>query len=683
MRRPPARLRGLLAAAVAAWLPLTGGAAEPAAWAIKDAPFRAVLRLRQPPLFPEAGVAIEVPEFGQTQEDLRDVVLTDAQGVSLPVGVVWRGAGDRLLLVAGALAAGKDYFLYFGGGRRTGEFWLPKLGLLMETRRLPLNAGFDSWETMERNWRAVPAADGVGFVDTIYAGENPFGDSLNFMTHYSGYLHTKGLAHLYLYTLSSDASFVLVDDAYQFGWPGQHSPAANADTVPGKEVPCSSEWTKIDYYQAKGGGGGPPAMVLGWERDKRFETVPASEWLHPGTSAVAAIEQAHGEPVPFVSFLVHSYIAYGGYWYYDTQCWAPPEGLQGWSVRWTFDDGETFEGTSCRRVLTGPAPHTVTVTLTRGNEVLRGKRRIAFTGDMRRANVNDSSDVEWYVSLLKGETPSPFGGSSQPDFLFLRDFGDATTLGRFAGTWLKENLSPANPLWIDAEVAHLRYLAQSDPQRALDELHALAPETQRDEAAWLDPLEMELLVFCRRDPGGEFRIRQIALKNAGAPLARVADVRLGDLYRLLGKYKEAAAQYLSIQKRSTDDSESRKLPAQDRAYSITIDDFIQSGHRDAAERKLGEWEFRHPMAKLDTDFLLLRARAWMLFGRWKEALVEIDSFEKMQADSPYEIDAEFYRARVLYETEQKEAARKIWTGLAKNYPKSPLAQRSLQWAAKP
>jgi tetratricopeptide (TPR) repeat protein len=297
--------------------------------------------------------------------------------------------------------------------------------------------------------------------------------------------------------------------------------------------------------------------------------------------------------------------------------------------------------------------------------------------------VNDPTDVAWYVLLLKGETPSPFGGSVQPDLTFLRDFGDVETLGKFAGAWLKENISPKNPLWIDAEVAWLRYIAESDPRRALDELHKLSPETQRDCAAWLDPLELDLLVFYRRDAGAEDRIRQIALRNIGTPIEKLADVRLGDLYRLLGKYKEASAQYLSIQKTVLDESESRKLPAQDRAFSITINDFIESGHREAAESKLQEWEFRHPMAKLDTDFLLLRARTWMLFGRWQEALSEIDSFEKMQTDSPYEIDAEFYRARVLYETGQKDAARKIWTQLARDYPKNELAQKSMQWAAKP
>ena len=696
----------LAGAVLALALPLAGAAAaaDLGAWTIQNAPFRAVIRLQQPPAFPEAGVAIEVPEFGQTREDLRDVLLTDDEGRPLPIGVVWRGAGDRVLLLARALEAGKDYFLYFGGSRRMSEGWLPKIGLLMETRRLPPGTGFDSWEMLEAGWRRASEVDGVGFAPAIYSGRNPFGESVNFMTHYSGYLHTKGMSDIFLYTLSSDASFVLVDDIYQFGWPGRHSPRADAGTVPGKDVPCATEWTKIDYYQAKGGDG-EPAMVLGRRRDGNLESIPAAAWLHPGTSTVAGIEEARGRPVPLATVKVHSYIGYGGQWYYDTECSLPPEGL--WTVQWTFDDGATFTGNDCRRVIPGSAARMVTVSLTNGSEVIRGTRRIIFGGDMRRANVNDRDDLAWYVGLLKGETPLPFSGSLEADLLFLRDFGDVDTLGKFAGAWLKQNLNPTIPLWIDAEVAWLRFLAQSDPKRALAELHGLGAETRRDRAAWLDPLELELLVFYQHDAGAADRIKQIALENISSPtarmadvrldnkpemyaflqydspLARMADVRLGDLYRLLGKYQEAADQYMAVQKTIADDSERRKLPAEDRAFSITITDFIKGGFRDEALRELEMWEFRHPMAKLDTDFLLLRARTLMLFGRWKEALAEIESFEKMETDSPYEIDAEFYRARLLYEMGQKEEARKIWREIAKDYPRNELAEPSKEWAAKP
>jgi TolA-binding protein len=137
-----------------------------------------------------------------------------------------------------------------------------------------------------------------------------------------------------------------------------------------------------------------------------------------------------------------------------------------------------------------------------------------------------------------------------------------------------------------------------------------------------------------------------------------------------------------VQKSVGDESAGRKLPAQDRAYSIEIGGLIADGHRKEAEQKLNEWESKHPMAKVDSDFLVLRARLLMLLGRWKEAVMEIESFEKMQPDSPYQIEGDFYRARALFETGQKDEARKMWTEIVTKYPKHEFAQKSKEWLSK-
>ncbi len=44
------------------------------------------------------------------------------------------------------------------------EKWEPKASLLMETRRLPRRAKFDSWPDMQKTWSEATAVDGAGFV---------------------------------------------------------------------------------------------------------------------------------------------------------------------------------------------------------------------------------------------------------------------------------------------------------------------------------------------------------------------------------------------------------------------------------------------------------------------------------------------------------------------------------------
>ena len=80
---------------------------------------------------------------------------------------------------------------------------------------------------------------------------------------------------------------------------------------------------------------------------------------------------------------------------------------------------------------------------------------------------------------------------------------------------------------------------------------------------------------------------------------------------------------------------------------------------------------------------MLRARAFMWFGRWNEALAELESFQKVQPDNPFQIDAQFYLARIRYEKGSKEEARKMWNDFAQAYPRHPLASQAREWAKKP
>jgi tetratricopeptide (TPR) repeat protein len=195
--------------------------------------------------------------------------------------------------------------------------------------------------------------------------------------------------------------------------------------------------------------------------------------------------------------------------------------------------------------------------------------------------------------------------------------------------------------------------------------------------------ELDLLVFYLRDLGSVPLAEQVSFQNANNEVGKLAKIRVADLNRLLGRKKEAAALYEAVQKLVADDSQGRKFGAQDRGYSIAITELIAQGYRHDAEAKLTEWELTHPMAKLESDFLLLRGRVAMEFGRWKEALQEIDSFRQMNLDSPYQIPADFDRARALYELGRKDEAHRIWKEIATRYPKHDLAKESAVWAAKP
>jgi tetratricopeptide (TPR) repeat protein len=656
--------------------------AQSGGWVVKGAPFRAKIQILEAPKIAEAGVAVELPDFGGSRADLADAVLVDSDGVAQPLAPVWRGTGQQVILLAKDLAPGKDYAVYFGGQTaRQSQTWAPKTSLLLETRRLPAKPKIDTWPEMETTWRAAAAADGAGFVSSIYIAGNPFGPAADFASHFTGWLVTPGGGDTDFYTLSSDASFVLVNDKPALEWPGVHSPDANFKTMRSKPAACSAGFTKVDYYQAKIGGG-VSASVLGWWKNGKFEAVPKEAWLHPGTSRITKLEDARGWPLPLIGVDYNSYLGYGGNWFFDVGFSAdiPPE----WTAEWQFEDGAVISGAKCRRVLAGAASQFVTLKLRRGNDAITGTKRLNFPDNIRAASVKTPADLDFYFGLLDKEVPAQLSQSTLEAMLpLLLDFAHDDRVAGFARAWLQKKPAFSNPLWLPAQMACLRTLAQTDPRKALEEVKRIDPAARKLHAQIFSMFELDLLVFSLRDASAEDVARRIGFETRDPEVAALAKIRIGDLYRLTGRIKPAIEQYQGVQKQIADETGGRKVPAQDRAYSIAVEDLLENGLRIEASDKLRKWELGHPMAKFDSDFLLLRGKTLNAFGRWSEALVELDSFKNVQPDSPGEIAADFQRAVALDALGKADEAQQIWKDISTKYPRHELAAPSKARLAKP
>jgi len=663
-------------------LTCSGAFGQAAAWEVKGSPFRATVRLVETPKFPEAGIAIELPDFGGNRPDMSDIVLLDAQGAGLPLRPVWRGGGQRAILLASGLTAGNDYFVYFGGQTsRPPRPWEPKTSLLLETRRLPASPKIDSWPEMEKTWQSAPAVDGAGFVSSIYRAGNAFGENANFSSRFTGWLATPDGGSLVLYTLSSDASFVLVNDKLALEWPGVHGPGANLKSVKSANVAVQPGFTKIDYHQAKIGGG-DSAAVLGWQKNGKFETVPPEAWLHPGTTRILKLEDARGWPVPLISARFNSYAGYGGHWLFDVECSTdlPPD----WTAEWRFEDGAVTSGQKCGRILVGTKPQFITLTLRRGRDETTAVKRLDPPDNPREASVKNPADLENYLRLIDGEDPQRLSTSTLDAFMpLLVDFAGIRRIARVAAPWIDKKRPPADDQWFRAQMAVLQSIAQTDPRKALEKLKLVDPAARKKFAQLFSLYELELLVFSLQDPSAEDLARRIAFDFPGTETATLAKIRTGDLFRLTARIQPAIEQYRSVQKDIVDETGGRKLPAQDRALSITVESLMESGLRREAADKLREWELKHPMSKFESDFLLLRARMLNAFGRFSEALVELDSFMKIQPDSPFEIDASFHRAEALSGLGKTDEAKKIWNDISARYPNHQLAAPSKERLAKP
>jgi tetratricopeptide (TPR) repeat protein len=658
-----------------------GGRAQAADWQVKDAPFRAELKVAQPATDPAFGIAVELPEFGFGRPDMTDISLITPAGKFVPLHRLWRGEGRMSLLLAKELP--EDSLLYFGGQRNPSSAnWQGQISLLMETRQLGAAAarGFDSTHDWERAWSsAADKIDGMQFVPGIEHAGNPFGAGAAFLTKFTGVLKASGGAVTF-YTLSSDASFVEADGKSAFAWPGAHNGQANAKSLQSGSIDLTRP-VALEYRHAKFAQG-PAAMVLGWDKGGKQMPVPPAAWQHAGRADIVRIAEQRGRPVPDPQVKVHSYLGYGDAWLYDLEVSLAGGVPDDWQAAWTFGDGAVMMGKSARRILAAEESTVVSVALKKGAEGVKGTRRHLFEEPPPAASIQKPADVAHYLQLLDASDPSPLTESAlRAVFPFLKDFGDDAIVGKYAGALNARLPDAADPLWLPSLSAWLRGLAQAQPARAMEVLKKLPNDARRRHEEALGLLEMELRLYHQRDARLEELVKAFSMSQRDAPAAKRAQIRLGDYCRLEGRFDEAIRHYRSVEAALIDPKETRKLPAQDQAYSLTLTDLINAGSRDAAEAKLAEWELAHPTAKLSTDYLLLRGRMLMLFGRWQAALMEFDSFSKINPDSPYQIELDFYAAHCRANLGQQTQAKAVWKALAAKFPNHPLADKCKQLAS--
>jgi tetratricopeptide (TPR) repeat protein len=682
-------IRSSLVLGSAGWLCFVGsGRAANPPWALPDAPIRAAVKLQLAPQNPDAGLEIEVPDFGLVKPGFTGYSLLDAAGKPVPVAVVWQGQGQDTILLARDLQAEQAYELYIGG--QAGLTWSPKVSVLFETRQAPATRGqtYTSFAAVEGAWyAAAPQTEGAQFVDRIFSGDNPFGEPRFFLSHFSAYLAPLS-GDMEIFTNSTDASFILINNQLFTDWTGRPSGNALDKGLRFRKLPASTEPIKVDYYQAKDGAEQPPNMTMGWRKPGgHLELVPASAFLHAGSAAVERYEAQQGTPVPAPAIGFLSYVGFGNAFLYEVRCTLAPADLAGATVEWRFDDGAVLSGPEVTRIMSGvPGRQHVTVTARRGAASLQVVRRIGFFGPPPPEAADDKEEGpqartahQRYVQMLLRLDPTKLDAAMLAGALpLLFDSGTDAQAAAFANPWLALKPSPTDPLWLPAYSAHIRTIALTDPPAALADLAGNAPAHQVYEKQ-LSLLELEVLVFSGHHLSALARVQQLAF-TLGPETGKLGDIRVGDLYRLNGDTAHAIARYQAAQ--PPDQSAGRQMPAEDQANAMTVEDLLNSGARAEAADTLDAWELAHPMAKLTTNFLILRARLLTLYGRWREALTELEAFSSAHPDSPYAVDVDYYRARCLYQLGNQDEARKIWRDIAKNYPKSELAKPSRELADK-
>jgi tetratricopeptide (TPR) repeat protein len=653
-----------------------GAPSAPAGWNIADATFRYTFVAGNPPSLPEAGWVVEVPELGHTMPNSADVLLLDPSGKPVAVERGFRADGMKVVLVAKGLQSGQEYSVYYGGARtRAVPTWTPKPGLFLEIRRMAPGTSMDSPDSLETAWKASTSVDGAGYVSSIALNDNPFGEGSNFLSRYRGWLK-PGAMNLPLLVASCDASFLWINKKLEIAAPGLHGPVLTLSKAAKKQIPIPEQGVLVDFLHAKSGAGLASAR-LGYIRDgNQVGLFEKDQWVTPGTTERVKLEHIQFGVIPLFLVNHRDYIGWDGLWLFDSELKFAPGLPADCGVTWDFTDGGKSDKPVAERVLSGLNPIGAIATLKRGTDSLRMAFRFSMGGRVKEASINNPADLERYLRKLASEDLSKVDTEALKGFFrFAREFGTEQQTGKIAAAWIARNPDPSDPNWIIGLLARLRGTAQADPKAALAELAKIPPPLAKRFLKELALFELETRVILLKDDSAVAFAQQLLPAFVQQPeVVQTIRTRIGDLYRLQGRLKEAEEIYAAVQKTVQDESAGRKFAAQDRANAVTVGNLIDGGYRVEAEARLQLWELVHPMAKLQSDFLLLRAQAHMLFGRWGEALQEVDSFKALNPESPFQIPADFHRARALDGLGRKEEARKIWSAIVTQYPKHPLAE---------
>ena len=648
-------------------------------WAVRGAPYRVTLQASSAPEFPDAGWEIRLPDFGAGRPDMADVVLLDHAGKEIALDPVWRGPGRTLLLLAESMPPdGAAATLYFGGtSSRRMKSWSAKRSLMLETRRMPAGANPTTFAGWQEAWKKAPAVDGVAFVPLVFHGNNPFGESARFLSRYTGRIRTPDGGDIKFYTLSDDVSYVSIDGRPLLKWQKNQPPPLDPRKVPTAAARAAKGTTPVDYCHAAVDP--PGAMVLGWERAGKLDTVPPEAWVHPGTTKTGGFSSADGAPVPLGEVVPERYLGYAGEWHVIARARVEPPD-PGWQAEWLWPDGRVDQGPEIRRWLPGLEPVRVVLRFRQGQRVFEGRRIVSIPADLAAASVNNRPQLDEFLGLLATEDPTKLPEPARKaGFTLARDFLPSAAAAAWAEAWL-EVAQPAAGPWVAAMSLAIRESAKRDPKAALARLTGL-PKAARDAfGPAADLLEMDLRVFHLKDPVATALAARL-VKSGNRDLATMAKIRLGDYYLLMNRTGDAIKCYTEA---TADPAEAeRKGPVIDRAASLAIEDLIQDKHLDEALARLDKWERQHPMARIEGDQLLWRARVMFLAEDWRRALVDLETSLKTRPGAPEEIDTRFWLGRTLFELNRKDEARKIWQALIKDYPKHERAEAAKQWSAKP
>ena len=615
----------------------------------------------------------------------RDIVVVDGRGKPVPMRVLFTRKGyQSLVAYQGSKARGDGVWVYYGGGKSGGRApsgdWEPKPSLMLITMPLPSGA-FRSWKPIAAAARSSKIY-GMGFVDQVWSGVNPWGPDDHFASAFIGYLDIKRRGKYRIFTASDEASFVLLRGKELVSWPGKHTVDKGRRAEFGVEIELPQGQHKIEYYHAEDTG--IQFMALGWRRPgagkkEQNEPIPKEGFVHTPIARAGAPQRRDGRPLAACSWgqddqLLHDKYQFTRVSFVGESQNVPPGG----KVLWDYGDGITHEGTADEHVYVGfgPFPVTVTVVDKEGKPLDRYQALLRITEMLKNFTIQDDRAVRSYVDAIVRKDCSKASRAQMDAYWELVETEeDIEKVRDFVTTYVRR-FGASGSMWQAADRLAL-YYSIKEPAKAIGLYAKLAKDAPgKLDAARARTEQIELILHKLKDPERALTVAQGVRVTRSGMERRVAAIKIGDVYRAQGDFEKAEQQYRAAQAVAYSHMDRRVVAVRQGGFLETAHAHIEHGHLRAAREALVLWEVEYPIGKLSGDLILMTARYFDKIGEADRALAELETLTKINPLSPYLPEIEYYTARAYHKLGQLRKARTLLDKVMTEYPKSRAAQKA-------
>ena len=631
-----------------------------------------------------------------------------AAGKAVPSRVLCMGPGSTCRVAFKVVPGVRDYYVLYGlkNAVPEGGGWEPESGLVLETRQF--NGGnIGSVEGVMRAVQASGPSFGANMVMQVFHGTNQFGPSDNYVSIYKGWLFVPQQGVYQFATSSDDASVMKIDGMVVCKKLGEDR-AYNDARAAGDTVTLTAGKHRFEYYhvevevdQAAVGAWKPPGGQFGLIPPEAFGIV------HRPKLVSFAIRN---EPVaPDVRTINFGEVILNGKrmtrFSFRNETTAP-DALQ-YQPRWEFGDGTWSDSPNPEHVYFEFGTYEVSLTLTRGGKSYRTEHTIVVDEGYDRQTVASNDTPRQYFGIVKGyqfekmklehvdramdvleEMQKPGSGEMPTGEII-----------RAAGAMLARKAELTDPVYLRHALQYAEALCQANEQRdkqpkdgdkagpplpddpLASALSVLAEAERRveqpEQRAKAALKRADVLFYYVRDLAKAVAEYERIVKTWGSWLKadepRIAQVRIGDYFRKLGKTPDARAAY---QKAGTMISQRdyKQKAARLGAWQESVESFLRDGHTIDAREQLDAWEWEEPEAKLDSRSSILRAELAVKEKNVDEAIVQLTDFITGNKDSAFAPEALLMMARLHVERGELDAAAPILEKLPTGYQDSPLKE---------